>query len=58
MTFVGAIPMELQPGFTFAGAIATGARQSNEAAALLRFLVATDKEPTLLKAGLTPAAAR
>lgn len=38
VTFVGPLPAELQPGFTFAGAITSHARQPDAAAALLRFL--------------------
>ncbi|MBI2187771.1 MAG: substrate-binding domain-containing protein [Acidobacteria bacterium] len=43
VTFVGTIPAELQPGFSFAGAITTAARQ---------------RAPTIRKAGLTPVARR
>ena len=58
VTFVGAIPAELQPGFMFAGAITSAARQPDAALALLRFLSSPDVAPTLLKAGLTPPGAR
>ena len=54
VTFVGAIPAELQPGFSFAGAITTAARQPDAALALLRFLASPDAASTILKAGLTP----
>jgi len=54
VTFVGAIPAELQPGFSFAGAITTAAKDPEAAAALLRFLTAPDAAPTITKAGLTP----
>ena len=54
VTFVGPIPAELQPGFMFAGAITSAARQPEAALALLRFLASPDVAPTLLKAGLTP----
>ena len=57
-TFVGAIPAELQPGFTFAGAVTKNAREPEAAAALLRFLSSPEAAPTILKAGLAPAAAR
>src|SRR2546423_12323521 len=38
VTFVGPLPAELQPGFSFAGAVTTKAREPEAAAALLRFL--------------------
>src|SRR5688572_8026802 len=57
VTFVGAIPAELQPGSTFAGAITTTARQPEAAVALLRFLSSPEAASTLVKAGLTPPAA-
>ena len=58
VTFVGAIPAELQPGFSFAGAITTAARQPDAALALLRFLASPEVASTILKAGLTPPAGR
>ena len=54
VTFVGAIPAELQPGFSFAGAITSAARQPDAALALLRFLASPEAASTILKAGLTP----
>ena len=53
VTFVGAIPGELQPGFSFVGAITSAARQSDAARALLRFLASPEAAATILKAGLT-----
>ena len=58
VTFVGTIPAELQPGFMFAGAITSAARQPAAALALLRFLSSPDVAPTLVKAGLAPPAER
>jgi molybdate transport system substrate-binding protein len=58
VTFVGAIPAELQPGFSFAGAITSDARQPDAALALLRFLGSPEAGPTIVKAGLTPPARR
>jgi molybdate transport system substrate-binding protein len=55
-TYVGAIPAELQPGFSFAGAVTTGAREPEAAAALLRFLSSAEAAPAIRKAGLAPAA--
>jgi molybdate transport system substrate-binding protein len=52
VTFVGAIPAELQPGFTFAGAITTAAKQPDAAAALLKFLSSPEAVPVIEKAGL------
>src|SRR5215469_2351863 len=54
VTFVGAIPSELQPGFSFAGAITAAARQPDAARALLRFLASPEAASTILKAGLSP----
>jgi molybdate transport system substrate-binding protein len=53
VTFVGAIPAELQPGFTFAGAIISTARQPDAARALLRFLASPEVASAIVKAGLT-----
>ena len=58
VTFVGAIPAELQPGFSFAGAMTTAARQPDAATALLRFLASPEAAATITKAGLTPPAGR
>src|SRR5205085_9978922 len=54
VTFVGALPAELQPGFVFAGAITTKASQLDAAVALLRFLTSPEAATTLTKAGLAP----
>ena len=58
VTFVGAIPSELQPGFSFAGALTSNVLQPAAASALIRFLASPDAAPTILKAGLTPLPAR
>ncbi len=58
VTFVGPIPAELQPGFSFSGAITSAARNPDAARALLRFLASPEVTSTLLKAGLTPPAGR
>jgi molybdate transport system substrate-binding protein len=55
VTYVGAIPAELQPGFSFAGAVTVKAREPEAGAALLRFLSSPEAEPVLVKAGLAPA---
>jgi molybdate transport system substrate-binding protein len=54
VTFVGAIPAELQPGLSYAGAITSTARQPDAALALLRFLASPEAASTIMKAGLTP----
>jgi molybdate transport system substrate-binding protein len=54
VTFVGALPDELQPGFAFAGAVTSTAGEPEAAAALLRFLASPEAVPVLLKAGLAP----
>ena len=54
ITYVGTIPAELQPGFTFAGSVTTKAQQPEAAAALLKFLSSPDAAPVLVKAGLAP----
>jgi molybdate transport system substrate-binding protein len=58
VTFVGAIPGELQPGFSFAAAITGAARQPEAALALIRFLASPEVASTILNAGLTPVAVR
>jgi molybdate transport system substrate-binding protein len=54
VTFVGAIPAELQPGFTFAGVVTTKAQHSDAALALIKFLASPEAHATILKNGLTP----
>ena len=58
VTFVGPLPAELQPGFSFAGAITSAARQPDAALALLRFLASPEAASTILEHGLTPPAGR
>jgi molybdate transport system substrate-binding protein len=58
VTFVGAIPAELQPGFSFAGALTANAKQPEAAAALLRFLASPEAAPVIVKAGLAPPGGR
>ena len=58
VTFVGALPAELQPGFSFAGAITSNARQPEAGSALLRFLASPDAAQVKLNAGLTPPAVK
>jgi molybdate transport system substrate-binding protein len=58
VTFVGAIPAELQPGFSFAGVISTTAREPEAARALIRFLSSPEAASAITEAGLTPLSAR
>ena len=58
VTFVGTIPAELDPGFSFAGAITSKAQHADAALALLRFLASSEAASTIEKAGLTPPARR
>ena len=52
VTFVGAIPAELQPGFSFAAAITGTAGEPDAARALVRFLASPDAAPSIREAGL------
>jgi molybdate transport system substrate-binding protein len=58
ITFVGAIPAELQPAFSFAGALTVAVAQPEAATALIRFLASSEAAPVITKAGLTPIAER
>lgn len=54
VSFVGALPEALQPGFTFAAAITKDAREADAASALIRFLSSSEAAATIVKAGLMP----
>ena len=56
--YVGPVPADLQPGFSFAGAVAKNAQQPEAAAALIRYLASPESAATITKAGLTPSNAR
>jgi molybdate transport system substrate-binding protein len=58
VTFVGSIPNELQPGFSFAGALTNTAQQPEAATALIRFLGSPEAAPAISNAGLTPVSGR
>jgi len=58
ITFVGAIPVELQPVTFFSAALASAATQQEAAAALIRFLASSKAAPAIAKAGLAPLAAQ
>lgn len=54
--YVGTIPAELQPGFTFAGVLTRSAENADAASALLRFLNSPEADAVKTRAGLMPAA--
>jgi molybdate transport system substrate-binding protein len=53
--YVGTIPAELQPAFTFAGQLTRSAANADAAGALLRFLNSPEADAVKIKAGLMPA---
>lgn len=53
-TFVGALPAEVQPMFSFAGVLTRTAREPEAARALLAFLASREAAPAITKAGLMP----
>jgi molybdate transport system substrate-binding protein len=58
VSFVGAIPAELQQDTFFSAAIATAVRQPEPAGALIRFLASPEAAPAILKSGLAPLSGR
>jgi len=58
ITFVGALPAEVQPMFSFAGALTNAAQELDAASALIRFLASPEAAPVVLKAGLMPPSGR
>jgi molybdate transport system substrate-binding protein len=58
ITFVGAIPAEVQQVTVFAGALARNVQQPEAAGALIRFLGSAEAAPVILKAGLMPLSQR
>lgn len=54
VTFVGTLPAEVQPGFSFAGVLTRNVRELEAAGALLRFLSSAEAAPVIAKAGLMP----
>jgi molybdate transport system substrate-binding protein len=54
VTFVGTLPTEVQPGFSFAGALTRNVQQPEAGSALIRFLASAEAAPVILKAGLMP----
>jgi len=54
VTFVGAIPAELQQATFFSAALANAVRQPEAAGTLIRFLASPEAAPAISKAGLAP----
>ena len=54
VSFVGTIPAELQPMFSFAGALTSTVREPEAARALIGFLASSEAAPVISKAGLMP----
>jgi molybdate transport system substrate-binding protein len=54
ITFVGTLPAEIQPIFSFAGALTTTVQQPEAAMALIRFLASPEAAPVISKAGMIP----
>jgi molybdate transport system substrate-binding protein len=58
VSFVGTLPAEVQPGFSFAGALTRNVEQPEAATALIRFLASAEAAPVIAKAGLIPVTER
>jgi molybdate transport system substrate-binding protein len=58
VTVVGAIPAELQPGFSFSAALTAAAKEPEAAQALMRWLASPDAAPVVVKMGLAPVPGR
>lgn len=58
ITFVGALPAEVQPLFSFAGVLTQTVQQPEAASALLRFLASSEAVAVIAKGGLLPIAGR
>jgi molybdate transport system substrate-binding protein len=58
VSFVGALPAELQPGFSFAGSLTKTAREPEAGRALIAFLASPEAAPVISKAGLMPVPGR
>jgi molybdate transport system substrate-binding protein len=58
VSFVGAIPAELQEETFFSAALGNAVKQREAAEALIRFLASPEAAPAISKAGLTPLAGR
>ena len=58
VSLVGTLPAEVQPNFSFAGALTSTVRQPEAASALIRFLASSEAAPVIAKAGLMPVSER
>jgi molybdate transport system substrate-binding protein len=58
VTFVGTLPAEVQPIFSFAGALTSTVQQPEAASALIRFLASPEAATVISKAGLLPPSPR
>jgi molybdate transport system substrate-binding protein len=58
VTFVGTLPAEVQPIFSFAGALTSTVQQPEAASALIRFLASPEAATVVSKAGLLPPSPR
>ena len=58
VTFVGTLPAEVQPIFSFAGALTSTVQQPEAASALIRFLASSEAAPVISRAGLLPPSKR
>jgi molybdate transport system substrate-binding protein len=58
VSFVGTLPAEVQPIFSFAGALTRNVREPEAATALLRFLSSAEAAPVIAMAGLLPLSGR
>jgi molybdate transport system substrate-binding protein len=58
VTFVGTLPAEVQPIFSFAGALTSTVQQPEAASALIRFLASPGAATVISKAGLLPPSPR
>jgi molybdate transport system substrate-binding protein len=54
ITFIGAIPAEVQPVTSFAAVLTGTVQQPQAASALIRFLASPEAAPAIAKAGLKP----
>src|SRR6516164_11831425 len=54
ISFVGALPADVQPTILFAGALTSSVREPAAASALIRFLASPEAAPVISKAGLKP----
>jgi molybdate transport system substrate-binding protein len=58
VTFVGTLPAEVQPIFSFAGALTSTVQQPEAASALIHFLASPEATTVISKAGLLPPSPR